>query len=523
MSDAQEPISPQRGEGAEPGTVYLVGAGPGDAELLTLRGLALLASADVILHDELAPRALLTRAKPGAVIECVGKRGARPAEKQRKQSEIDALIIAHAKAGRSVVRLKGGDPYMFGRGSEEAEAVVREGLAFEVVPGVTSPLAAAAYAGISLTHRDLASSVVFVSAATRDGLGFDFRELAGHRGTIAVFMGLGRIEQVCSALIEHALRAPTTPAATVSAATRPDQFVVTGTLADLPARVAEAGQRARSPALVIIGEVVRLREHLRWFDVQPLFGHGVLVARAEHQSGQAARLLRRRGAAVHEISLLEMMDPPDPALVQRAVRELHHYDVVAFTSENSVTRFLSAVRSQGRDARAFAHAKLACVGESTARTLLSWGLEADIVPTSFRGEALAEAILANGTPRRVLLPRALVARESLPEMLRASGAVVDVVPVYETRRVSSPERRQELRQALETKAIDVVLLTSSSTADAFADLLGEASLEGVLLASIGEVTTATARARGLDVTLTAPTSTLLGLIEAVEQFLQKRP
>lgn len=523
MSTAREQPADGAESSVEPGTVYLVGAGPGDPDLLTLRGLELLASADVILHDELAPRALLAHAKAGAVIECVGKRGARPAEKQRKQSEIDALIVAHAKAGRSVVRLKGGDPYMFGRGSEEAEAVVREGLAFEVVPGVTSPLAAAAYAGISLTHRELASSVVFVSAATRDGAGFDFRELAAHRGTVAVFMGLGRIEQVCSALIDHALRAPSTPAATISAATRPDQYVVTGTLADLPARVAEAGARARSPALVIVGEVVRLRDHLRWFDSQPLFGHGVLVARAEHQSGQAARLLRRRGAAVHELALLEIVDPPDPAPLARAVRELDAYDVVAFTSENSVARFMQAVRSQGRDARALAKAKLACVGESTARALLGWGLEADIVPTSFRGEGLAEAILARGTPRRVLLPRALVAREALPEMLRARGVVVDVVPVYETRRVSSPERRAELRHALETKAIDIVLLTSSSTADAFADLLNGESLDGVTLASIGELTTATARARGLDVAVTAQKSTLRGLIEAVEQLLQKRP
>ena len=283
-----------------PGTVYLVGAGPGDPDLVTVRGLELLEAADVVLHDELVPPELLARV-PSARLEYVGKRGTDPAEKQLKQSVIDERMIALARTGKNVVRLKGGDPFLFGRGSEEAQALAAAGIPFEVVPGVTSPLAAAAYAGISLTHRDMASSVVFLSGTTRAKADFDFAELSGHTGSVVILMGLARLRSLASALVSQASRSPATPTAVIQSATRPDQRVVVGTLADIADRVRDAG--IGTPALVIVGEVVRLRETMSWFERRPLFGRRVLVPRSESQASRTSALVRRRGDGLHRFAL----------------------------------------------------------------------------------------------------------------------------------------------------------------------------------------------------------------------------
>lgn len=506
------------------GTVYLVGAGPGDPELITLRGRAVLEQADAILHDELAPRALLAFAKPGALIEYVGKRGRDPNAKQLKQAAIDARIIELAKAGKSVVRLKGGDPFLFGRGSEEAESLVQAGIPFEIVPGVSSAIAAAAYAGISLTHRDFASSVALVSGTTRSGAPFDFHELAGLRGTIAIFMGLSHVSEIAHALVNDAGRAPNTPVAIVSSGTRPNQRVLSGTLADIGERAKTAA--LASPALIIVGEVVSLRDTLAWFDKQPLFGKRVLVTRASHQAGEVVAMLRRNGADPIQLPLIELVDPPDSARVQQAIRELASYDVVAFTSENGVARFFCALDRAGLDARAFRSASIAAIGEGTARALERRGLRADLVPSEFHGEGLASAVLGALTTRRgqpsgarVLVPRAQVARDVLPNSLREAGCHVDVVPVYETKRAVG-DRADVLRDAFAKKSIDVVMLTSSSIADALVEALGgrdaaKQALDGVLLASIGAITTRTAESHGLTVGVTASTSTTEGLLEAL--------
>lgn len=509
---------------ARRGTVYLVGAGPGDPDLLTLRGLELLETADAVLHDELVSPLLLRRTRADARVEYVGKRGDEPAAKQVRQSEIDARLVELAREGRSVVRLKGGDPFLFGRGSEEAEALVLAGVPFEIVPGVTSPIAAAAYAGVSLTHRDFASSVVFVSGTNRHGQAFDFRELAGHRGTVCVLMGLRRLRAIAEALVTDAGRAADTPVAVISRGTRPDQRVVSGTLADIATKVSDSG--LETPSVVVVGEVVTLRDRLRWFDAMPLFGKRVLVLRAEHQANEATALLTRRGASAIEYPLLSCAPPEDLDRVRRAAREVSTYDVVAFTSVNGVERFFAVVAELGFDARAFGNARIACVGDGTARALARHGLVADLVPSSFRGESLAECLLADLEARRqdvrggrVLLPRALVAREILPETLRARGVEVDVVPVYRTLRAGSA-KRGELLARLGEGAIDALLLTSSSTVEALCDLLGESSrelLRGIVVASIGGVTTATASKRGLEVDVTSDVSTVAGLIEALER------
>jgi uroporphyrinogen III methyltransferase/synthase len=518
---------------AKPGTVYLVGAGPGDPDLLTLRGAELLGTADTVLHDELVHPALLRRARPDARLEYVGKRGSDPRDKQTSQARIDARLVELAESGLSVVRLKGGDPYLFGRGSEEAETLAAAGVPFEVVPGVTSPLAVGAYAGISLTHRDLASSVVFLSGTTREGEAFDLRELLHVRGTIVVLMAHRRLEQVARALVEDAKRDPSTPALVVSEGTLPTQRSVEGTLADIAAKVRDAG--LGTPATLFVGDVVRLRERLRSFDAQPLFGKRVLCARAEHQAGPMAALLRRAGAEPVEVPLLEIAPSPEPERVREVVRALSPYDAVAFTSENAVERFFAALGEAGRDARALGPARVAAVGEGTARALERHGVRADVVPTSFRGEALAQAMLADlsatrggAAGARVLVPRAKVAREVLPDALRAAGAQVDVLPVYETRALG-PERCLALRRRFEAGELDVVLATSGSTIDALVEALGGLETAAPLIArvpifaSLGPVTTAAATKLGLRVDVTAAVSTIEGLIDALEAHVRSDP
>jgi uroporphyrinogen III methyltransferase/synthase len=525
------PLSPSiPSVAAVPGTVYLVGGGPGDPGLLTLRGAELLGSADVVLHDELVHPALLSRAREGAAVRSVGKRGGDPAAKQATQGEIEAELVRLAREGHSVVRLKGGDPFLFGRGSEEAEALAAAGVPFEVVPGIPSPLGAAAYAGISVTHRDLASSVTFVSAVTRAGAPFDFGELAGVRGTICVLMGMRGLDDLAARLVRDAGRDPATPVAVIQWGTRAEQAVVEGRLdaiADL-ARAAKLG----SPGVVVVGKVASLRGALRWFDAGPLFGKRVLITRPAGQAGATSEMVRRRGAEPVELPAITLVPPPDPARVTEAARRLSGYDVTAFTSENGVAFFFRELDAQGRDARAFGRARVAAIGPGTAAALLARGVRADIVPAEFRGEGLADAILADPEVRarlagptserpapRVLIPRALVAREVLADRLRDAGCDVDVVPVYETRPASA-ERRDDLVRRLEAGAIDVVMLTSSSTADSLSDLLAPRAAEllrGVVVASIGPITTRTAEGRGLTVGVTARESTLPGLVAALER------
>ncbi|WP_437958189.1 uroporphyrinogen-III C-methyltransferase [Sorangium sp. So ce119] len=514
---------------ARPGVVYLVGAGPGDPGLFTLRGAELLATADVVLHDELVHPALLDGVREDAEVRSVGKRGGDRVLKDAKQAEIDAELVALGLAGRSVVRLKGGDPFLFGRGSEEAEALARAGVPFEVVPGVCSPLGATAYAGISLTHRNIASSVMIVSGVTRAGRAFDWSELASVRGTICVLMGMQALDAVVAGLTGPGRRDPATPAAAIQWGTRADQRVVSSRLDELPRRAREAG--LQSPAVIVVGAVTGLRDALRWFDRKPLFGKRVLVTRPRHQARSTSRLIRLRGGEAVELATIEIHPPPDPARVTEAVRGLSGYDAVVFTSENGVACFFREVERLGLDARAFGAARLAAIGAGTAAALAARGVRPDIVPGEFRGEELAQALLADpvlaerlsarpASRVRVLIPRALVAREVLPERLRAAGCEVDVVPVYETRPASAG-RREELLRALSAGEIDVVMLTSSSTVDSLCELLGEgaaAQLDRVLLASIGPITTATAEKRGLRIGVTAEVSTTAGLLDALDRY-----
>ncbi|HEY6560401.1 MAG TPA: uroporphyrinogen-III C-methyltransferase [Polyangiaceae bacterium] len=498
-----------------PGKVWLVGAGPGDPGLITARGIEVLSQADVVLHDALSHPALLELC-PNAEVRDVGKRfGERYSA---RQDSITEQLIASARAGKRVVRLKGGDPFMFARGSEEAEELARAGIPFEVVPGISAPVAASAYAGISLTHRDLSSSVTFITGSDRAGKEWSpeaWKKLATATDTICVLMGMRRIEEITGAIIEGG-RAGTTPAAVIQWGARPEQRVLVSTLEQIATETRAAG--LTNPAVILIGDVVKLREEIRWFDTQPLFGKRLLLPRPQAQARGSAGAIRARGAEPVVFPVIEIVDPPDPERLARAARELGTYDWVLFTSANGVERLFSALDELELDARAFGGARVGVIGPKTAESLRQRGLRPDVVADEFVGEGLARAVLARGAGRRVLLARALEARDTLPELLRRAGAEVDVVAAYRTRGVDA-ERGRAFAELIETGKVDVILFTSSSTVDSVVSLLGERAhelLTRVALASIGPITSRTLSVHGLHAQVTAERYTVEGLLDALE-------
>jgi uroporphyrinogen III methyltransferase/synthase len=499
-----------------PGKVFLIGAGPGDPGLITVRGLELLSRAEVVLYDALAHPALLD-ACPNAEKRNVGKRYG---QDSAVQAAINAELVALARAGKTVVRLKGGDPMLFARGAEELLALREAGIDFEIVPGVSSPFAASAFAGIPLTHRELSSSVTFITGSDREGKEWSpesWRKLATATDTICVFMGMRRVEAIAQAIIDGGRRADTR-VAVVQWAARPEQRVVTGTLGTIASVVRAEG--ISNPALIIVGEVVGLREELRWFDNRPLFGKTLLVPRPLEQGKATAAAIRGRGATARLLPAIEIREPLDRAPLDTAIAELRAYDWVLFTSANGVTRFSRALSRAGLDARAFGTAKIGAIGPKTALALESFGLRADAVADEFIGEGLARAVLERGVPKRVLLARALVARDALPDLLREAGARVDVVPVYET--VTS-DAGAALRAHFERAEIDVALFTSSSTVNAVVDTLGSdasALLSRVTVASIGPITSRTLAERGIRTDVVATTFTVDGLLDALEAHFE---
>jgi len=495
-----------------PGKVYLIGAGPGDPGLITVRGLELLSRADAVLYDALAHPALLDSC-PNAEKRNVGKRYG---QDSAVQEAINAELIALARAGKRVVRLKGGDPLLFARGAEELQALQRAGIAFEIVPGVSSALAASAYSGIPLTHRELSSSVTFITGSDREGKDWSpasWQKLATATDTICIFMGMRRIEDIMVAIIAGG-RSAETQVAVVQWAARPEQRVVSGTLSNIAARVRTEG--ITNPAVIIVGEVVALRDELRWFDNRPLFGKSLLVPRPAEQGRATAAAIRARGANARLLPAIEIRDPSDPAPLQRAIAELSSFDWVLFTSANGVTRFTRALGAAGFDARAFGRAKIGAIGPKTATALEAFGLRADVVAEEFIGEGLAQAVLARGVPKRVLVARAQVARDALPDLLRQAGAQLEVVPVYET---VAADTGLALRALFEQGEIDVALFTSSSTVNAVVDTLGAQAAEvlsRVTVASIGPITSQTLSERGVRADVVATTFTVDGLLDALE-------
>lgn len=505
---------------AKKGFVWLVGAGPGDPGLITVAGLARIAAADVIVYDRLANARLLESARPDAERIYVGKT---PEHHTLTQDEINALLVKRGLAGQDVVRLKGGDPFVFGRGGEEAEALRAAGVPFAVVPGVTSAIAAAAYAGIPVTHRALASSFAVITGhedPTKESSSIDWAKIAGAADTLVFLMGIGNLDSIARQLVAQG-RAAETPVAVVASGTLPEQRVVSGTLADIADRVAEAG--IRPPAVTIVGEVARLRDELRWFDspeTRPLFGRRVLVTRSRDQASALSALLEAEGAAAIEMPTLAIRETADPAATRQAIMALAggEYAWTIFTSANAVDIFFRHVAAAGRDARVFGGAcRVAAIGPGTAEALAAHGLRADLVPERFVAEGLLEALATeNMQGARVLIPRAAIARDALPEGLRGRGATVAVLEMY---RSDAPEPDAEVLRALREGEIDVATFASSSTVHNLAAMLGSelAPLRGVTIASIGPITSEAVREHGLSVDVEAAAHTIPGLVAALRE------
>ncbi len=487
----------------KPGTVFLVGAGPGDPGLITLKGRRVLERADAVFYDNLAPRELLDLAPERAERVYVGKKRAAHAF---SQEEICLMLIGRAREGKTVVRLKGGDPLTFGRGGEEMEALAEAGIPFQIVPGVTTPAGIAAYCGVPLTHREFNSMVTFVTGHEPEKICWGKVAAAE---TIVLFMALMQFEEIARRLIA-AGKPPQTPALAVRWATRADQQTVAAPLAELAERIRQAGMKP--PATFVIGDVVRLRDKLNWFERLPLFGRRIVVTRAREQAAALTEKLRELGAQVIETPVIEIRELDDYTALDRAIAQLESYDWLIFTSANGVRHFLRRLDASDRDWRAV-KGRICAIGPATARELAKLHIKVDLTPEEYVAEALVEAFAPFPlTGRRILIPRAKVAREVLPEQLRERGAEVDVVPAYET---AVPDGAAErCREAL-AGGVDWVTFTSSSTVHHFVQAAGARRLEKVRIASIGPVTSATVRSYGLEVAAEARPYTIEGLVRVL--------
>ena len=495
--------------------VALVGAGPGDPDLITIGGAARLAQADVIIYDRLANPALLRHARADAELIYAGKL---PDRHTLTQDEINALLVEHGRSGKRVVRLKGGDPFVFGRGGEEAEALRAAGIPFEIVPGVTSAIAAPAYAGIPVTHRALASSFAVITGhedPTKDDTSIDWAHLASGVDTLIFLMGVGRLTEIARRLIENG-RAATTPVAVIEWGTLPRQRVASGTLATIAAAVREAGIGA--PAVTVVGEVAALREDLRWFDARPLFGKRVLVTRTRRQASDLSRALSAQGAEPIELPTIEITPVFDAREMRDAIETLRTagYGWCIFTSANAVEIFMRELAARSLDARAFGRTRIAAIGPGTADALAVHGLRADVVPARFVAEGLLDALTSHVLRgQRILLPRAADAREVLLDGLRAAGAHVDELKLYVS---SIPERPDaEGLRALRTGEIDIATFASSSSVRNLIAMLGGdvEPLRRVRIAAIGPITAQAVRDAGLAVAVEASEYSIEGLVAAL--------
>ncbi len=498
--------------------VSLVGAGPGEPELLTVKGLRLLETADVIVHDRLINSRLLAMTRPDAEVVDVGKIPGGG----RRQSDINNFLISTARRGKRVVRLKGGDPFVFGRGGEEADALVAAGVPFEVVPGVTSAVAAPAYAGIPLTHREHASSFTVVTGSLSGkggGNSPDWETLAKTPGTLVILMGWRTLSDIAAKLIANG-RSGATPSAVVSWGSEPWQMTATGRL-DSIADIAKS-QGLEAPATVVVGDVVRLRERLNWFESLPLLGRRVLVTRTRNQAGLLSRHLAELGAIPIEVPTIDLRPPHDYAELDNALAEVSGFDWIVFASANAVRAVYDRLVATGRDSRSLHSVRVAAIGPATADAISECGIVADLVPETATSKGLTDALAREHIHgSRILLPRADIATQDIPERLIALGAVVKQVTAYRT--VIPEGSKGQAAEALQS-GIDVATFTSSSTVRNLLGLLeNEAdSLAGAKIACIGPTTASTAGSFGLKVDIVAKTPTIAGLVEALIEHIDMR-
>jgi uroporphyrinogen III methyltransferase/synthase len=504
------------------GKVYLIGAGPGDPGLITVKGLECVKKADVIIYDYLANGRLLDQRRPEAELIYVGKQGSRHT---LPQDQINTLIVEKAREGKVVARLKGGDPFIFGRGGEEAEELVENGIPFEVVPGVTSAISAPSYAGIPLTHRDHTASVAFVTGhedPTKPESKVHWDKISTGVGTLVFFMGMKNLQHIVDNLVSHG-RSPDTPIALIQWGTRTDQRVVTGTLKDIVSLVKDA--KLGPPAIIVVGEVVRLRHKLNWYESKPFFGKRIIVTRSRDQASAFAEMLIDRGATAIEFPTIEVVPPENWNELDNAIQTIDTFDWLIFTSANAVRFFMERLRTLNKDLRILKGVNICTVGPKTSESLESYGLRADLVPAEFKAEGVLAAL--GGVAVRglkFLIPRAKVAREIIPDKLRELGARVDVVTAYENRKPSSDVNR--VRKLLDERKISAITFTSSSTVHNFVEIIGKKEykslLNGVTVACIGPVTAKTAQEYDIKTDIMPKDYTIPALVNEMADFFKKQ-
>jgi len=504
------------------GKVYLIGAGPGDPGLLTLKGKRCLEEADIVIYDYLVDVRILAYARSGAELYYAGKKSGGDSI---PQPEINHLILERALKGQTVARLKGGDPFLFGRGGEEAEELVAAGVPFEVVPGVTSALAVPAYAGIPVSHRDYASAVAIVSGHKEvwdNAPHLNWATLAGVGGTLVFLMGTRQLRNNMQRLINFGLPA-TTPVALIRWGTRPDQEVLTGTVGTIADTAAE--RRFQPPAIAVVGEVVHLRDRLRWFDTKPLFGKRIVVTRPRAQASIFVELLEQHGADVFLCPTIETVPLQSYEQLDAALATLSTYAWLIFTSVNGVKYFFARLQERRQDIRTLGAVRIAAIGPETARAVERFHLRVDAVPEEYRAEAVIP-VLGEVRGQRILLPRAAEARAVLPQELAARGAQVEEIAVYRTIRPRDPNT-EELRSLLTEGKIDLVTFTSSSTVRNFVSLFPESDLQTLVSATrigcIGPITAETAREYGLDIAVQPTSYTVPAFAEAIVEFFSRQP
>jgi len=495
--------------------VYIIGAGPGDAGLITLKGTEALREADVVIYDHLVNEELLKYAKSGARFIYAGKRGG---EHTLEQEKINDLLVAEAQAGNIVARLKGGDPFIFGRGGEEAEALAAQDIIFEIIPGVSSAIAVPAYAGIPLTHRGLTSTVAFITGhedPTKEKSDINWKALAGI-GTLVFLMGVKNIAQIKEALIANG-KAPDTPAALIRRGTTPQQEIITGKLSDIAAKAQAA--HFSPPAILVVGNVVDLRETLRWFEQKSLFGKGIVITRPEKQADDLARLLEKEGARTIHFPTIKIIPPADTKPLDDALNNLGVYDWIIFTSANGVRYFWERLAALGKDIRELKGVKICCIGPATAKKIRKRGISVDLVPEKYIAESILQSFAAiDLRGKKILIPRALDARDVLPEGLKKMGADVAVAAAYQT--VNSGRKKDDLQKLLEEGMVDVITFTSSSTVNNFVEIMGIDFVcpAQVKVACIGPVTAATAKKAGFSVDIHQEEYTISGLVKALIDY-----
>ena len=499
------------------GTVYLVGAGPGDPGLITVKGLQFMQRADVVVYDRLAGKELLRETKADAELVFAGKS---PHGHALPQQEINQLLVRKALEGKVVVRLKGGDPFVLGRGGEEAEFLAQAGIPFEVVPGITSAIAVPAYAGIPVTHRSASSSFAVITGhedPTKENSAIKWDKLATGVDTLVFLMGMANLPQIVAKLLEHG-RPPETPVAIIKEGTYPGQKTVIGRLDDIVTSYQEEG--LRPPAVIVVGDVVRMRRTLAWFDNRPLSGKRVLVTRARHQAGKLSQLLAERGAIPIELPAISIENLQDTTAIHQAITRLHHYQWAVFTSANGVEAFFDRLEAHKLDSRAIGGLMVGAIGPATAQSLKTRGIVPDYVPSVYTGRGFVDGLSNHDVrKKRFLILRADIADKEIPDGIRELGGECDEVPVYST--LPDADSLAKAIGLLQAKTIDVVTFTSSSTVTNLLKALGGAGKEllaGVIIASIGPKTTQTARDAALNIAVEADESTVIGLVNAIEGY-----